>query len=105
MDKSTHLHKMEDLAEVVARRDLGDLAFERGSFNTAIKYYMRAITRHPRGPWAFWHIASAKFQQGDFEETIRFCTLAGDQVPQVTIEVDVLFFWLYQRPHHFRPLS
>ena len=82
---------MEDLAEVVARRDLGDLAFERGSFNTAIKYYMRAITRHPRGPWAFWHIASAKFQQGDFEETIRFCTLAGDQVPQVTI-VDIMLF-------------
>ena len=104
---------MEDLAEVVARRDLGDLAFERGSFNTAIKYYMRAITRHPRGPWAFWHIASAKFQQGDFEETIRFCTLAGDQVPQVNIEVDMLFFrflvsiyiLFYQRPHHFRPLS
>ena len=75
---------MEDVEGVAARRNLGDMAFEKGAFNTAIKYYTRAIDRHPRGAWALWRIANAKFEQGEFNESVKFCTLAGDVVPQVS---------------------
>ena len=75
---------MEDVEGVTARRNLGDMAFEKGAFNTAIKYYTRAIARHPRGAWALWRIANAKFENGQFNESVKFCTLASDVVPQVS---------------------
>ena len=77
------IYKMEDEKGVITRRNLGDMAFEKGAFNTAIKYYLRAIARHPKGPWAWWHIANAKFEQGEFRESIKFCTMAANVVPQV----------------------
>ena len=75
---------MEDMEGVIARRSLGDMAFEKGAFNTAIKYYMRAIAKHPKAAWAWWSIAEAKFKQGEFSESVHYCTLAGDTVPQVS---------------------
>jgi tetratricopeptide (TPR) repeat protein len=61
---------------------LGTVAFERGNFEGAERYYRRALDLNPRSAWAYAHLGELALFQANKEQARAFLNTAMDLDPR-----------------------
>lgn len=74
----------------VASFKLGQVAQQRGLLDTAISYYQTAISRNPKNPQFYRHLASAFEQQGNTEAAKTICEQALEINPNFQPALEAL---------------